>query len=104
MLINGRNLTNVGTFRAYLEAYLRNHPKIHRNMTFLVRQLQPTDRGLPIEIYVFSNDQAWARYEAIQADIFDHILAVVPLFDLRVFQMPTGADLRTLADSDVRNL
>lgn len=102
VFINGRHLTNVGTFRAYLEAYLRNHPKIHQDMTFLVRQLQPTDRGLPIEIYVFSNDQAWARYEAIQADIFDHILAVVPLFDLRVFQMPTGADLRTLADSNER--
>jgi miniconductance mechanosensitive channel len=97
LLVNGRHLTNVGTFRAYLEAYLRNHPKIHKEMTFLVRQLQPTEHGLPIEIYVFSNDQAWARYEGIQSDIFDHILAVVPLFDLRVFQAPTGADLRELA-------
>ena len=96
LLINGRHMTNVGTFRAYLEAYLRNHPKVHNNMTFLVRQLPPTERGLPIEIYVFSNDQAWAAYEAIQADIFDHILAVVALFDLRVFQSPTGADLRSL--------
>ncbi|MCP3958117.1 MAG: mechanosensitive ion channel [bacterium] len=97
LLINGRHLTNVGTFRAYLEAYLRNHPKIHDDMTFLVRQLQPTDRGLPIEVYVFSNDQVWPRFEAIQADIFDHILAVIPLFDLRVFQAPGGADLRALA-------
>jgi miniconductance mechanosensitive channel len=94
LLINGRHLTNIGTFRAYLEAYLRNHALVAKNMTFLVRQLQPTENGLPIEIYVFSRDQAWARYEAIQADIFDHVLAIVPLFDLRVFQRPTGADLK----------
>jgi len=96
MLINGRNLTNIGTFRAYLVAYLRNHPMINQEMTFLVRQLQPTEGGLPIEIYVFSKDQAWANYEAIQADIFDHVLAIVPEFDLRLFQNPTGADLRLL--------
>jgi miniconductance mechanosensitive channel len=96
LLINGRHLTNVGTFRAYLEHYLRTHPKVHQDMTFLVRQLAPTEHGLPIEIYVFSNDQAWASYEAIQADIFDHVLAVLPLFDLRPFQAPTGADLRAL--------
>jgi miniconductance mechanosensitive channel len=96
MLVNGRHLTNVGTFRAYLVAYLRNHPMISQEMTFLVRQLQPSERGLPIEIYVFSKRQEWARYEAIQADIFDHILAIVPLFDLRVFQAPTGADFRAL--------
>ncbi len=98
-LVNGRHMTNVGTFRAYLEAYFRNHPKIRQDMTFLVRQLPPTDGGLPIEIYVFSNEQAWARYEGIQSDIFDHILAIVPLFDLRVFQVPTGADLRGLAET-----
>ena len=92
--VNGRRLTNIGTFRAYLIAYLRNHPKIHNDMTFLVRQLAPTERGLPIEIYVFSKDQAWSNYEAIQADIFDHILAVLPQFDLRVFQNPTGADFQ----------
>jgi len=97
ILVNGRHLTNVGTFRAYLVAYLRQNAKIHQDMTFLVRQLQPTDKGLPIEIYVFSNDQAWANYEAIQADIFDHVLAVLPLFDLRVFQAPTGADMRTIS-------
>ena len=97
MLVNGRRMTNVGTFRAYLEAYLHNHPKVHQEMTFLVRQLPPSERGLPIEIYIFSNDQAWASYEAIQSDIFDHILAVIPLFDLRVFQSPTGADLRALS-------
>ncbi len=95
-LINGRRLTNLGTFRAYVAAYLRHHPKLHQGMTFLVRHLQPTETGLPIEIYVFSSDQVWANYEAIQADIFDHILAVIPEFELRVFQNPTGADFRTL--------
>ncbi|HDL02826.1 MAG TPA: mechanosensitive ion channel family protein [candidate division Zixibacteria bacterium] len=96
-LINGRNMTNVGTFRAYIIAYLRNHPKIHQNMTFLIRHLPPSEKGLPIEIYVFSNDQEWANYEAIQADIFDHILSVVPMFDLRVFQNPTGNDFREIS-------
>ncbi len=95
-LINGRHLTNLGTFRAYVAAYLRHHPHVHRGMTFLVRHLQPTETGLPIEIYVFSSDQVWANYEAIQADIFDHILAIIPEFELRVFQNPTGADFRTL--------
>ena len=95
-LVNGRRMTNVGTFRAYVVAYLRNHPKIHKEMTFLVRQLAPGENGLPIEVYVFSNDKVWANYEAIQADIFDHILAVVPEFDLRVFQAPTGNDFRQL--------
>jgi miniconductance mechanosensitive channel len=95
-LVNGRHMTNIGTFRAYLEEYLRNHPKIHQDMTFLVRQLPPGEHGLPIEIYVFSNDQRWAQYEAIQADIFDHILAVLPMFDLRAFQSPTGHDFKGL--------
>ena len=97
-LVNGRHLTNIGTFRAYVVAYLRNHPKIHQEMTFLVRHLEPTPNGLPIQIYVFSNDQVWANYEAIQADIFDHILAVIPKFELRIFQNPTGADLQSLAN------
>lgn len=95
-LINGRQLTNIGTFRAYVIAYLKDHPKIHSKMTFLVRQLPPSEYGLPIEIYVFSNDQEWANYEAIQADIFDHILAIIPMFDLKVYQNPTGADFRNL--------
>ena len=95
-LANGRRMTNIGTFRAYVVAYLRHHPMINQDMTFLVRQLQPTQYGLPIEIYVFSKDQVWANYEGIQADIFDHILAVVPEFDLRVYQNPTGADFRML--------
>jgi len=95
--INGRRLTNIGTFRAYCEAYLRNHPKIHQDLTFLIRQLAPTEHGLPLEIYVFSNDQIWAHYESIQSDIFDHLLAVVSQFELRVFQNPTGSDLANAA-------
>lgn len=94
--INGRRLTNIGMFRAYLVDYLKHHPKINKEMTFLVRQLPPNEHGLPIEIYVFSADQAWASYENIMADIFDHVLAVIPLFELRVFQNPSGADFRSL--------
>ena len=97
-LVNGRRLTNIGTCRAYIINYLRNHPKIHQDMTFLVRHLAPTEHGLPIEIYVFSNDQVWANYEAIQADIFDHILAVIPEFDLRIFQNPTGSDFQRILE------
>jgi miniconductance mechanosensitive channel len=97
-LANGRRMTNIGTFRAYVKAYLQNHPSINRDMTFLIRQLAPTEHGLPIEIYVFSKDQVWANYEAIQADIFDHVLAVVAEFDLRVFQNPTGGDFRAIAE------
>ncbi|MCK5199361.1 MAG: mechanosensitive ion channel [Spirochaetales bacterium] len=95
-MINGRRMTNLGVFRAYTEAYLRNHPKINNNMTFLVRQLQPTDKGIFIELYVFSSDQNWANYESIQADIFDHLLAIVPEFELNVFQNPTGSDFQQL--------
>lgn len=96
LLINGRRQTNIGVFRAYVTAYLKNHPKIHKEMTFLVRHLEPTANGLPLQIYVFSNDQAWAHYEAIQADIFDHLLAAAPEFDLRIFQNPSGGDFRRL--------
>ena len=93
VLVNGRRMTNVGTFRAYLIEYLRRHPKIHKEMTFLVRQLQPTEKGLPIEIYVFSSDQRWVQYEDVQADIFDHIFASLPEFGLRPFQIDTGYDV-----------
>jgi len=96
VVTNGRKMTNLGTFRKYLEEYLQRHPKINKDLTFLVRHLQPTDKGLPLEIYVFSKDQAWANYEAIQADIFDHILAILPEFGLRVFQDPTGSDFSKL--------
>ena len=95
--MNGRRLSNIGTFRAYVIAYLKNHPMINQEMTFLVRQLSPTEHGLPLEIYVFCKDKVWGNYEAIQADIFDHILAVVPEFDLRVFQHPTGSDFKEFA-------
>jgi miniconductance mechanosensitive channel len=97
--VNGRRITNIGTFRAYLIEYLRRNPKIRQDMTFLVRQLPPGATGLPIEIYVFSADQAWADYEGIQADIFDHVLAVVPEFGLRVFQEPSGYDLEEVAEA-----
>ncbi len=92
--LNGRRLTNLGTLRAYLEAYLRAHPRIHQNMTLMVRQLAPTPEGLPLEIYAFTNTTVWAEYESIQADIIDHILAVIDEFGLRVHQTPTGNDLR----------
>ena len=92
-----RRLTNVGTLRAYIYAYLTAHPQIHKGMTLLVRQLQPTNNGLPIEIYCFTNDTDWGVYEEVQADLFDHILAIMHEFDLRVFQDPTGADMSLLA-------
>jgi miniconductance mechanosensitive channel len=94
--VNGRRLTNVGTFRAYLQAYLRAHPGIHPEMLSMVRQLQPTPQGLPLEIYAFTRTTSWADYEGIQADIFDHVLAVVPEFGLRIFQLPSGDDLSGL--------
>lgn len=91
-VVNMRRLTNVGTLRAYIVAYLRHHKGIHQEMTFLVRQLQPTAEGLPLEIYVFTNDVRWAVYETTQADIFDHIFAIAPSFGLRIFQSPSGHD------------
>ena len=94
-LANGRRMTNIGMFRAYIEAYLKKHPMVSQEMTFIIRQLAPGEHGLPIEIYVFCKDIRWAHYEAIQADIFDHILAVLPEFDLRVFQSPSGSDFQT---------
>lgn len=90
---NGRRLTNIGLFRQYTAAYLEQHQDIRKDMTFLVRQLQPTAEGLPLEIYVFSRDQRWVQYEGIQGDIFDHLFSVMPLFDLRAFQRPTGFDI-----------
>jgi len=95
---NARRLTNIGTFRAYVRAYLQNHPLINTNMTFLVRQLAPTEHGLPLEIYVFCKDKAWANYEAVQSDIFDHLLAIIPEFDLKVFQTPSGSDMHQLTE------
>jgi len=92
--VNGRRQTNIGVFRAYLEAYLSNHPSIHNDSEQLVRQLQPTSSGIPVEIYAFIEETEFIKFEHIQSDIFDHILAIVPQFDLRVFQSPTGEDLR----------
>ena len=91
-LVNGRRLTNIGTFRAYIVAYLKNHPQIRQDRTFLIRQLEPGDNGLPIEIYIFTDTTIWAEYEAIQADIFDHLMAVIPEFDLAPFQNSTGIE------------
>ncbi|OMD44068.1 mechanosensitive ion channel family protein [Paenibacillus odorifer] len=98
-MVNGRQLTNVGVFREYIHQYLRNHPKIHKDMTLIVRQLAPGDNGLPLEIYAFSNDINWGVYESVQADIFDHIFAVMPTFGLRTFQNPTGHDIVHLKES-----
>ncbi len=97
MPVNGRSLTNIGTFRKYVEAYLKRHSLINNDMTFLVRHLQPTEKGLPVEIYVFCRDKRWAHYEAVQADIFDHILAIIPEFGLNIFQNPTGDDISRMA-------
>lgn len=98
ILVNGRRQTNLGVFRAYLRGYLQNHPNINEHMTFLIRQLQPTEKGIPMEIYVFSKIQEWAKYEDLQSDIFDHVLAVIPEFDLKVFQNPTGDDFSKLVN------
>lgn len=94
--VNTRRITNIGTFRAYVDRYLRSHGGIHQEMTLMVRQLSPTPEGLPMELYCFTNDVAWAVYEGIQADIFDHLLSILPEFGLRVFQKPSGMDLREL--------
>ncbi|PLW98802.1 MAG: mechanosensitive ion channel protein MscS [Marinilabiliales bacterium] len=91
--VNGLRQTNIGVFRAYLKEYLHSRPDIHDDMTFLVRQLQPSEKGIPIEIYVFTTTTEWANFENIQADIFDHVLAVIPEFDLRVFQFPSSGAL-----------
>ena len=96
-VLNLRKMTNIGTFRAYLQEYLRNHPRLRKDMTMMVRQLAPDANGLPIEIYCFTSTVVWAEYESIQADIFDHIFAVVDEFGLRIHQSPTGNDLRSLA-------
>ncbi len=93
---NRRRITNVGTFRAYVTRYLRNHPHVHQEMMILVRQLNPTANGLPIEIYCFTNNTQWVFYEGVQSDIFDHLLAILPEFGLRVFQSPSGHDFHSM--------
>lgn len=91
---NQRRLTNIGTFRAYVELYLNQHPNISKHQSLIVRQLQPTEKGLPLEIYAFSNQIAWKDYEAIQSDIFDHLIAILPEFGLKVYQAPSGYDMQ----------
>lgn len=97
ILVNGKRQTNLGIFRAYLVEFLKQHPLVHQDMDLLVRQLQPTSAGIPIEVYAFTMETKWVSYEKVQSDIFDHILAIVQLFHLRVFQSPTGEDLRKSA-------
>ncbi len=97
-VLNSRRLTNAGTFRAYVTRYLRAHPQIAQDMTFLVRQLQPGPTGLPLEVYVFVNDVRWVVYESVQSDIFEHLIAILPEFGLRLFQEPSGSDMRALGE------
>jgi miniconductance mechanosensitive channel len=92
--VNGRNLTNIGVFRIYILNYLKNHSGIHQDLSLMVRQLEPKETGLPLEIYAFTNDIRWSVYEGIQSDIFDHIFAVTPEFGLRIFQQPSGHDIK----------
>ncbi|GAA3968815.1 mechanosensitive ion channel [Pedobacter ginsengiterrae] len=93
-LVNGKHMTNIGTFRVYAEKYLESNPFINTDLTFMVRQLQATENGLPIEIYVFSKEKGLRKFEEVAADIFDHLLAAVPYFDLEIFQSPSGSDMR----------
>lgn len=102
-IINKRRLTNIGTFREYLKIYLRQREDVNENLTFLIRQLEPGPEGLPLEIYVFANTTDWAEYEDVQSNIFDHILAILPQFGLRVFQTPTSSDIRALREYQGEN-
>ncbi len=97
--VNARAMTNVGTFRAYINEYMKNHPKISDDNTLLIRQLQPTQFGLPIEVYVFSDENGWVTYEGIQSDIFDHLFSVLKEFELRAFQSPSGLDFAQMNSS-----
>jgi len=93
VLINGRNMTNFGVYRKYIDVYLNSHSAVNKEMTIMIRQLAPTPQGIPLEIYCFSKDKVWKNYEYIIADIFDHIIAAVPYFDLEIFELPSGKDL-----------
>lgn len=101
ILVNGRRQTNLGVFRAYLTAYLKSLPEVNPKLTCMVRQLQPTDRGLPMELYFFSSIKDWVPYEGVQADVFDHVLAIIPEFDLQVFQSPSGRDFQRVCSGEV---
>lgn len=98
-LINGRRMTNLGVFRRYIDSYLRNHPRIHKDMIIMVRQLTIDDKGVPLEIYCFTNTTIWVEYETIQADVFDHLLAAASFFDLEIFQQPSGRDISEAAEA-----
>lgn len=102
--LNQRRLTNIGTFRAYIDAYLKAHPNIHKKMTIMVRQLESDSNGIPIEIYAFTNTTVWVEYEKIQSDIFDHIFSILPQFNLMPHQSPTGNDVRLINQSAVKPL
>lgn len=95
--VNGRSLTNIGVFRKYVELYLHENPNISKELTCMVRHLEPNEKGLPVEIYAFSKDKEWENYEAIMADIFDHLLAIIPQFDLEIFQNPSGKDFKSFS-------
>lgn len=95
-IVNGRRMTNIGVFRNYILAYLRNNPRINQEMTCMVRQLAPTEHGVPLEVYCFSALKGWIDYESVQSDLFDHILAVAPHFDLDIYEAPSGSDLRNI--------
>lgn len=99
--VNTRRVTNIGTFRVYVQKYIENHPGVHQGMTRMVRQLQPTPEGIPLEIYMFTNTVAWVQYEGIQSDIFDHLLAILPEFGLSVYQSPSGRDIAQIRLHDV---
>ncbi|TYA71928.1 mechanosensitive ion channel family protein [Seonamhaeicola marinus] len=96
LALNGRNLTNIGVFRKYVQTYIENHSAINKDMTIMVRQLAPTTQGLPLEIYAFSSDKRWENYESIMGDIFDHVIAAIPYFDLEVFELPSNSSFSNL--------
>ena len=98
-LVNGRNMTNIGVFKVYIEEYLIANPHINEKMMIMVRQLSPSEMGLPLEVYAFSKDKSWKGYEYIMSDIFDHIFAVAPSFDLEIFEIPTGSDFKKFVNS-----
>ncbi|NLK86485.1 MAG: mechanosensitive ion channel family protein, partial [Clostridiaceae bacterium] len=102
--VNGRRMTNIGTFRYYVLNYLQNHPGIRNDVTLMVRQLSPASTGLPLEVYGFTSTTDWIEYENIQSDIFDHLMAVLPEFGLRAYQAPTGFDVSSLRDRGAGNV
>src|SRR5690606_29565621 len=101
--VNTRRISNIGTFRAYVREYLKHHPQVHQDMTLMVRQLNPTADGLPLEVYCFTATTEWVEYEGIQSDIFDHLISILPEFGLRVFQHPSGVDMREMVTEIKQN-